>query len=245
MKYKFLNKINDVTYFVGTLMEIYIPKEFLENKIATYRGDMIDTLGLFQFIVYEDENRLPSASEIHSMTLPMNIMFQYQDHYSAKDIQGKFKGRYEVFVLKHGDIFVDTCKKEKSANSTKNFVFRLHAGKIPNNIEYDKVAEIYLDSLQLNKVNLGNPSCIYELSIAELYRDKDDENIPFRHVLNRNPNLSMLDYQAINVKDLPAIKGTFQALMFENIKQSIHYSLLKTKNNDDETESPLEKVIHY
>ena len=99
-----------------------------------------------------------------------------------------------------------------------------------------------MDSISLNNVNLENNAVAYEVTIAELYRDKNDETIPFRMSLNKNPKLSMTDYQSISIKQLPDIKGTFQSMMFENMRQSIQYSILRSKTGGKDTETPLEKV---
>lgn len=246
MKYKFLEEKDNRIYFIGNLMEIYIPKSFFDNKMAMYIGDKIESIALFNFIVYDDENdRMDKSGSLYSFELPMNITFQYQEHFTKNDIKGKFPDRYEVFVLRTGDMFVDNKSKEKSSSNTKNFVFNLNSGKIPSTLSYDEVLYTFLKSMELNNVDLGNPSVIYEAIISELYRYKNDEKIPFRIALNNNNNLTLYDYQAINVKNLPAIKGTFQALMFEDIKQSILNSILKSKQGEEESETPVEKVIKY
>ena len=243
MKYSFLNKIGETVYFVGNLMEIYIPTEFFDINLAKHKGDKIETLGLFEFVVYPDENsRDKNSGNKHLLKLPMYIEFQYEESFKAKDILGKNPDNYTVFVLRKGNMLIDSTEKEMKTGTVKDFLFKLHAGKIPNNIPYPDVFKIYMDSISLNNVNLENNAVAYEVTIAELYRDKNDETIPFRMSLNKNPKLSMTDYQSISIKQLPDIKGTFQSMMFENMRQSIQYSILRSKTGGKDTETPLEKV---
>lgn len=243
MKYSFLNKIKDTVYFIGNLMEIYIPTEFFKIGMASYKGDKIETFGIFQFVVYTDENeRDKHSGDVHTLKLPMYINFQYEESFKAKDVLGKNKDDYTVFTLRKGNIFLDTVDKEQSSATVKDFIFKLHAGKIPNSTLYTDVFKIYLDSIKLNSVNLENNAVIFETEIAELYRSKHDDTIPFRKAINKNPNISLTDYHAIGIKDLPNIKGTFQALMFENIRQSVLYSVLRTKTGVKDVETPLEDV---
>lgn len=242
MKYNFLSRENDTVFFIGDTMEIYIPKNFFDLKMATFQGNMIQTLGLFQFIVYPDDNRKSESGESHYLTLPMNIKFQFENFFNTKKDNMDFK----VFILKKGNIFTEHENLEKSAENTKNFIFKINSGKIPNDIPYDEIMKIYLESLTLNGVNLGNPACLYEVKLAELYRDPKDETIPFRKTINKtNGKIGMTNYQTINITELPNIKGTFQAIMFENIRQSIQYSILRAKNGDPGVESPLEEVMKY
>lgn len=243
MKYSFLNKIDNTVYFVGNLMEIYIPTEFFDINLAKHKGDKINTLGLFEFIIYADENdRNKKSGERHLLKLPMYIEFQYEESFRAKNVMGENPDNYTVFVLRKGNMFIDSTEKEMNSGTVKDFLFKLHAGKIPNNIPYPDIFKIYMDSLSLNEVNLENNAVAYEVTIAELYRDKNDETIPFRMSVNRNPKLSMTDYQSISIKQLPDIKGTFQSMMFENMRQSIQYSILRTKTDAKDVETPLESV---
>lgn len=246
MNYNFLKTENETTYFTGVLMEIYIPKEYFNLGFATRYGNKINTLGIFNFIVYSDvEDRKDTSGKLYNCNLPVSLTFQYEETFNSKNIRGKFKDSYDVFVLKTGDIFMENINKERSANDTESFVFRLNSGKLPKTCSYDDIQKLFMDNLDITDKSLGNPAVIYEMLISALYRDKDDETIPFRQALNENPRLSLYDYNAVNITQLPAIQGTFQALMFENIKQSMLYSLLRGKKNLEEEESPIEKVIKY
>lgn len=245
MNYKFLKKINDVVYFDGELMEIYIPKDYFAENSAYFIGEKINTIGIFDFIVYGDQDRKSKSNELHSLNFPLTMQFEFKEYFETDNIQGKYPGNYYVFVLENGCVFVDTLIKERSATSAKEFIFKFHAGKLSQNLNYEDILNAYLASISLNGVKLNNASSMFEMIIAELARSKNDEKIPFRKAINTNPNLSQTDYKLVNIKQLPNINSTFASMMFENIDQSVHYSLLKTKNNEKEVESPLEKIIKY
>ena len=99
----------------------------------------------------------------------------------------------------------------------------------------------------LNGVNLKSELVIFEYIVAELCRYKKDANLPFRKVIGADTNreISELDYMLINLKTLPAINSTFSAITFEDINQAIISSVKKTKNNEEENETPVEKVLKY
>lgn len=245
MAYSFLKRVENTIYFDGVAMEIYISKDYFKDGTAEFQGDKISTLGIFDFIVYPDQDRKAKGSELHSLGLPMNVIFEFKDYFETDNIQGKYPGSYYVFILDKGCIFVENVIKEQSATNAKNFIFKFHSGKLSKNLKYEDIIDVYTSCVDLNNVKLNNASAMFEMNIAELARSKNDEKIPFRKAINANPNLTQLDYKLINIKQLPNINSTFASMMFENIDQSIHYSLLKTKNHEKEVESPLEKIIKY
>lgn len=243
MKYSFLNQVDKTVFFVGNIMEIYIPTKQFKLKMSEFRGDRVYTLGIFIFVVYTDENaRGRGEGERHILKVPTYIEFQYDSTFKAKNIMGKDPDDYTVFTLKNGNIFINSTEIEQSSGAVKDILFKLNEGKIPSDIPYPEVYNYLFNSTLLNDVNLESNSVGFESIIAELYRSKTDDRVPFRKVLNKNPNTSLTDYNAINIKELPAIKGTFQALMFENLRQGVITSILKTKNGEADVETPLEEI---
>lgn len=245
MKYPFLKQIDTTVYFDGELMEIYIPKDYFQENLAYFKGEVINTLGIFDFIVYAEQDRKSKGNELHSLSLPLKVQFEFIDYFESDNIQGKYPGEYYVFILEKGNVFIDNVVKEQSATSAKEFIFKFHSGKLSKNLNYEDILDAYLACINLNNVKLNNASSMFEMIIAELARSKDNESVPFRYAINRQPNVSQTDYNLVNIKQLPNINSTFASMMFENINQSIHYSLLKTKNHEKEVESPLEKIIKY
>jgi hypothetical protein len=248
MKYNFLKKVENSIFFDGEYMEIYIPKDYFTKGIAEYQGDKISTLGIFNFMIYSQSKEAKSKGEIHTLKLPMTIRFEFSSFY---DISTKLRPDleqedYRVFELGKGSLFIDNVVKEQSAENSKKFIYLLHGGKLPKSLKYEDVIGLYHESIGLNKVQLNNPSVIFELIIAELCRYKNDIELPFRMVIGKdNARASEYDYTNINLKKLPAINSTFNAMTFEDINQAIISSIKKTRNNENENPSPVEKIIKY
>lgn len=247
MKASYLKKVGDSIIFDGEYMEIYIPKSNFDKGISAFTGEYLHTLGVFNFIVYPEGKESKEKGELHSLKLAFKIKIAYSSFFSSKaklsnDLD---EDSYMVFTLNRGDIFVLSTAQEKSSANTKELVSLIHGGNLPKSIPYGDVLTAYVDAMNLNGVNLNSQMCIFEFIIAELCRYKQDLNIPFRMIIGKDPSTSEFDYTSINLKRLPALNSTFGALTFEDINQSIISSLKKSKNGEEEKESPIEKVMKY
>jgi hypothetical protein len=248
MKYSFLKRTGNSLFFDGEYMEIYIPKDFFKQGVAEYQGDKIKTLGIFNFMVYTGSSENRSKGEIHLLKLPMEISFEFDAYHdeSTKLTPESIKEDYRVFELSKGSMVIDSVIKEQSAENSKKFIKLLHGGNLPKALKYEDIIELYHESIGLNKVKLNNPSVIFEMIIAELCRYNRQIDIPFRSIIGKsNSKVSQYDYSNINLKKLPAINSTFNALTFEDINQAIISSVTKTVNGDEENPSPVEEIIKY
>ena len=243
MKYSWLKKVDDTIYFDGYLMEIYLPKYYFDKNVAKFIGNKINTLGLFEFRVIDEKGKV----EKHTFKLPMNVIFEFDD-YRSENIarsEDEVEPNY-IFTLQNGMMFLDSVKKEQSGANSKNFIFSLHSNKLPSTLPYSDIIKLYFDNLILNKVNIGNPGCILEMTVAELCRSKDDVSVPFRKIIGENfKGTNDIDYKMTNVKNLPPINSTFAALSFENMDDSILSSIRKSINGEKEIVSPIEKITKY
>lgn len=248
MKYNFFKTVDNAVIFDGEYMEIYIPKEYFDKDIAGYHGDRINTLGIFNFMVYTGTKESKTNGEIHLLKLPMEIKFEFD---AFHDVTTKLRPDleeedYRVYELSKGSVVIDSLTKEQSAENSKKFIYLLHGGKLPRALKYQDIIEMYHESIGLNKVSLNNPSVIFEMIIAELCRYKDNIEFPFRMMIGKdNAKVGDYDYSNINLKKLPSINSTFNAMTFEDINQAIISSIKKTRNNEAENESPIEKIIKY
>ena len=247
MKLSYLKKVDKQVIFEGEYMEIYIPKASIDQKIAYLKGENIETLGIFNFLVYTGENRDPKKAEIRTLTLPFKIQFEFKRFFDSKiKLSSEIAEEdYRVFVLEKGNLFCVQTEHAKSSANSKDLIFMIHGGHLPSSVKYDKVLDCYLGTTLLNGVDLKIPLLIYEIIVAELCRYKDNINIPFRIALDKNNKLTQHDYTSISIKKLPALNSTFSALTFEDINNAVITSIGKTKNNEVEKESPIEKVLKY
>jgi hypothetical protein len=242
--FKFFRETGDTLFLDAPFMEVYLPEAYFQNSVAQMMGNSIVTLGIFNFGIYADEKA--QTGKIYQMALPVDITISFTGSYKAeKKLKPELDSTvYNVLTLKRGDIFIKDLNIVQDSDSASRFIKLLHGGKLPTDIPYEKVIDIYHKALGVNGVNLGVPSVTLEFIIAELYRNKRDLSQPFRKVAGKG-TVNMLEYQTTNLKSLAALNSTFTALSFENMNQSIISSVKKSRDNSKETISPVEKTIKY
>lgn len=247
MKISSLERKNNSIIFTGERMHIYIPKSYFEKNLASYNGKYIYTMGIFLFEITSDEKFEKNIDGIfHTLKLPVKINFEYESTFSCKRKINNFEeDSYNVYILGKDNIFIDNVYKEQSADLCKDFVNALHGGNIPKIISYEEIIKLYLDNIDITKINLRNPSVIFEIIISEVCRHKNNIKTPFRKIIGKNNNVSPYEYKNISIKSIPNLNSTFSDLAFEDLNQSIISSVKKTKTGEKELESPVEKTIKY
>lgn len=249
MKIKELVQKNNQIIFHGEVMDIYIPVANFDRKLSFYNGQYINTLGVFAFdIKTESMAQKGKFGKFHTLKFPNMINFEYSEtfKYTGTLDNGKIsKNEYHVFRLRDGDVFINNTVQERSSDAVINFITSLHAGQIPETIPYPELINLYLSTIDINKVNLKNPSVVFELVLSELCRDKKNLKLPFRHTIKNKKTYNEYGYKSINLTQLPSLNSTFAALSFQDFDNSVISGVNQTLNNEDEKESPIEKIVKY
>lgn len=240
---KFFREEDGSLYFSGDYLEVYIPKYYIEDKIAETLGNGMDTLGIFYFAVGKQDNK--ASMQLYKLLLPVSIYLEIPNRYEARLTLSKDvpEDDYVVLQFYNNDVFIQNLSIKKTVKNTEKFIKILHGGKLPV-MSYEDLCEIYHLNLQMNGVNLGVKSVVLESILAELCRSKKDKAIAFRKEIGAG-KAKNTDYQMINIKELPQLNSNFAAISFENMHESLVGSINRTVNKEKEIISPVEKVIKY
>jgi hypothetical protein len=241
-KYPFLRKKENQYIFDGYKIRIFIPKEYFEKEVAVEKGKFIETTGIFVFREYKNEK--DKRGNKHTMKLPYKMQFNFSNTYDAELSLARNKSpeKYKVYELEKGDLFM---KNNQLADSSINeFVDVLHKGRIPNSTDYSEIIKIYLKLLEFSGTSLGVPSLVLETIVSVLARNKEDLTQQFRQVIG-NDEAGENDYELVNIKQVPSLESTFSDITFEDMNQSLINSVKRSRNNEEEKESSIEKVMKY
>lgn len=237
----FLKDDGENIIFTGYYMEIYIPESYFP-KMAQVEGSLVKTFGLLPCIIKDKNDKVVTKN---TMNLPTTIILHFSDIYKTKvnlyDIKDSEPVSYRVLKYYNNDIVMSNVTQKDSSNA--ELFFGLMSGGKVENIPYDKLLSIWQKNLDLNGVNLGVPSSILELIMAEIYRNPKNPNEKFSKYINSNPNVPKDYYRASNIREICSRNSTFTALTFEDFDTMMTASLNMNKYNKKQVESPIEKVI--
>jgi len=235
---KIFKTINNSIKVACPNLRVYIPNSYFEEEIAEYVGSNIETIGVFYMSVHQKDTDPLTKASLHSLKIPSNITIFSDKKEKLRLKLGDVEEIYTVLYFYENDIFLATDNIIQSPKNTLNFINLLHYGKLPQNIEYSEIINIYRENLELNSVNLKVPSVLLEAIISELCRSKKDRNLPYR--LDRS-----MGFTYAPIKMLPHLNSTFASISFEDPNKGIALSIKRTRDNKEQTLSSIEKVIKY
>jgi hypothetical protein len=232
----FIKQDNEKTIFNDDgEMIYYIPEKYFDINVAITIGEIIETLGIFTYGLYNSAGKQLKLERFKCPTTiqckPSSITKEPALHL----IGTKEESAYRLLHFKKGDELICNINIPKDIVNVEKFVTLLTGGNLPDNIPYNEIHEYVIKNASLNGFNYKVSAQIIGILISELYRDRKDLSKPFR----LSGMKDMLDYKAISIKKVPKYTSPYTAITSENADEAIA-SAMTTKGT---TKSPLEKVM--
>ena len=221
-------------------MEIYIPMEYFNNNIATNKGSSIETLGL----VYIRSFKNGSEGPIQFLNLPtiVNLMV-YDFKQESLNINGTTIDVMTLQYLKDAYVLHQTVAKGRDIANA--FLDMMLAGKLPKNLNYANVIDVWWRNLEISGISYKVPSKILEMIIATIYRNPNNMKQRYGQYYGKQSNPNGYDYKTGNVRTVVKDLSTFSGMVFEDIGNMISNGINNSIEGIEEPISPLEKIIHY
>lgn len=236
-----------IIYLDEGKLEVYTPQAYI-GSVASINGDTASTLGSAVYKFYKDpKDKKPT--KVGVMNIPSIITF-YPTYIESnvKDTiwDGVYndlnENEYTVLAFEPGSKLMNQYSI-KHLNNVVSFFDLLIERKIDNNIPYNMLSKIFMKNCTMNGVNLGCPISIIDLIIYKLCRSKKDVNKPFAHVIGKDPKVSQVAYQFVNIRDICSADSVFAALAFEDMNSMLDSSLNMTLKEQEQNVSPIEQII--
>lgn len=227
-------------YFLGELMEVYIPIDFVEKNIASNHGSFITSIGLLPFRIFDKNNKL---LEERLLNLPTNINFFPEDT-EIQSITLKHDNEPKKYLVmkfyKNSKLCLSSAPK--NVENVELFLKMMTSGKI-NYVSYNDVLNIWLNNNLLNSVSLGVTAVVMEIIISEIYRNTNKQEERFGKQMGKDPKTDPYSYTAVNMRTICAKNSVFSAITFEDMDQMITSSLNMVNYDKKQIQSPIEKII--
>ena len=232
---------NNGKLYAKDYLEINIPSSYFEgNRFASIKGATVESLGLVYLQSFPDGN----SSPITLLNIPAIVNFEvYETIENTIDVK---EISIPVTTLKYmKDAYVMNASIERGREVCETFLNVMLSGKLPKNLDYAKLIDIWWKNIEIAGVSLGVPSKIFEMIIANIYRDSTDIKKKFAEYYGRAIDTSGFKYQTGNVRKIVEKLSTFSGLAFEDISTMITSGINNSKENVVEKESPIEKIIYF
>lgn len=245
MKPGFMIEKDEQLIFTGNYMEIYIPQALFDMGVAQFDGDMIKTLGVFNFKVFSKADEPYNEKDLKTFNFPALISLS-PSNISTKEmelIKGTGSEKFQILKFYKDDIITPSTLVVASVDAVNIFIKLLNEAKLPRTLEYKEIIKLLLKNLEINKTNLNVSATLLSVIIATIYRDKNDMSQPFRIRIGKNPKTSQYEYVPANSRTVSAFNSTFSALTFEDIDRMLTSAINKKRYNRQEAETPIEQII--
>jgi len=202
-------------------MEFILPTSYVDSVQGT-----LNVLGIGKIKVYSDllgEN----LEDTYALVLPVRFNTEQNEVMKEED---------DTILIYYNDAnFILDNKYVKDVDNTQAIFDMMTAGKVKG-VPYDKMYNIYTDSMKFNDMDLNNPFIIYEIFVAESCRSVKDATVPHRLDLDN-------DYVTFNSRVQASLSSGNMAGHFEDIDTSFISTLDATKRGKKSKQSKIYPTI--
>lgn len=245
MKYPFIKEKDNKAIFTGSYMECYLPMSFVSKGITYIVGDIVNAIGLFNLRATMKDSEKIEDQKLLTFNVPSMVTMKptSTERRMLSLVPGQEPEQYLVLQFYNGDEILTTLDVVATVDNTDIFMMRiLTQGKLPSTIKYNDGFKLYLQNLEINKINLDTPAPILSIIYSEIYRYKDDVALPLRQVLGKG-QCGELDYVTADMRTISSLSSTFSALTFEDIDSMIIRSVNRKRYKSKNAYTPLEQII--
>lgn len=213
----------------------YIPEKFFDLNVASSIGEVIETMGIFSYGLFDKNGKKIKISRFKCPTMikckPSSITKESALHL----IGTKEPSAYRLLHFKKGDELLCTTELPKDIVNVEKFLNLLVRANLPETIPYNELYEYVINNASLNGFNYKVSGQIIGILISELYRDSKDLTKEFR----LSDMKDMCEYTAIPITKVPKYTSPYAAITSENADEAIAAAMV----NKGTSETPLEKVV--
>jgi hypothetical protein len=200
-----------------------------EYEDATEYDTSIEFFCFFDLYFKSDDDE--DKYYVYHVKLPYNLRV----HFDSKEIGPK--GEQRFFINAGSEIFESTHHRQSVLNAYSFFSNVIRGGfETKLNANYLDLFNAFYSYLENNEIG-GHTSLELELLYQGICRDKNNPEIPFRWIANKN-NLN--DFITINIREIPRYESSFNAIASENIMKGLTKTIVT--NGGMKILTPLEQI---
>lgn len=237
----YMKRSGDVYIFTGDELHVYIPESYFAKKLAVDQGSSLFVFGLMNCQMFKSGKPV-GKFEILNLPTMITMFPTVIEPETTSFTKGQEPERYQVAKFYNGDTFTNV-NIPQDTDYVDTMISILTSGKLLDTVPYDKILSVWQKNLDIQGVNLGVPSNVLEIIIREIYRDPKKPQQNFAMKLNKESNVSMLDYRGASIREVCALNSTFAGMTYEYMDQMINSGINNSAYRKSQSDSPIEKII--
>jgi len=226
------------------IMNYYIPSHYFDDDLAIIKADRVNSMGNF-VVEFKDKEDSKGERFLFNLGLVNDFLFSAVTKLKDYAINSEVTGDFHKFTLTQGEVFIESSEWVQSLSAAKSMLAFFNQGKIPADIPYDELVDMFKQNFAINGVKMPVPSSIVEAVMSELIRDSKNTSRAFRYVTGNSATKVQHGYHPMRLKEIPKHTSVFAALTFEDVKASLKSSILLSRSDRSQIPSPLESVIKH
>ena len=244
---------NGSLIFKGERLIVRIPPYFYESGVTNVNQTIIETMGIFEGLIFDDSDEEDLTKYNHKFTLklPANIIMK-PSHINdsvqiIEEVENetlKKENSIDLIFLK-GDVFIINTSIVQDLDVSDKYIDILLKAHMPKTISYEELAILWQQCAAINgSGDLESNLATLEIICMNLTRDPKDYTVLFRHVYEKYYAMGLKNGTMINYEHIPKYTSGFTSLTSWDPKYGITVAMEHTRGeNKKDTISPIEEAI--
>ena len=239
--------------FNGERLIVRIPPYFYESGVTRVNQTIVETLGIFEGLIFDDsdEDDLTKFSHKFTMKLPANIIMK-PSHINdsiqiVEEVENETlkKEKSIDLVFLKGDTFIVNVNIVQDLDVSDKYIDILLKAHMPKTITYEELAILWQKCAAINgSGDLESNLATFELICMNLTRDPKDYTVLFRNVYEKYYAAGIKNGTMINYEHIPKYTSGFTSLTSWDPKYGITVAMEHTRGeNKKDIVSPIEEAI--
>lgn len=250
---EYFKLVDEEVIFIGNKLVIQIPEKFITDGITQIDQTNITTLGIFEGLIFDDieEEDITKYKHKFCYKLPATI-YMRPSHIDKSvvlvdDIETEtvVKENYYSLIFLNGDTFIVSTSLVQNFKVVDNFINMMLNGKLPKDIRYDEISEIWSKCAFINgSGSMGSDFVTLSTIVSNLVRDPMNLSRPFRLKADEYYKKGIYNGKMIMYRDIPRYISNFTAITGSDPKHSITVAMERIHGEgDNDIISPVEENI--
>lgn len=238
----FIKKDGDVVTYNGNgEFVFFVPEKWFDINIAQTIGETISLYGILDYTIADDNGKFGKLKRFYFPSAFLTIPYAQEKVKGIKLTKNSPELDYRLLKYKKGSSIIASTKVPMEADHIEE-VYRMFLGgnmTITQTFPYDKLQDVFMDSMNLNDASYANTMQLIGVTIAGIARTPDDRTKPYR----TGDTSNKFGYKVIPIQKLPRYTSPQTAITSENWDEAC-MAMVTLSDKDKITEiSPIEKLF--